>query len=78
MIKVQLPMISMSMSEGAVVEWHVSDGGEVTEGQPLYSVEGEKAVSEIEAPASGVVQHVAEIGVILPVGADVAVIRPKE
>lgn len=36
------------------------------------------AASEIEGPAFGVVQPSAEIGVILPVGADVPVVRLKE
>lgn len=68
----KLPMLMMSMSEGMISEWHIEDGGHVEAGQPLYSVEAEKSVIELEAPVSGVVRRLAEVGETLPVGADVA------
>jgi pyruvate/2-oxoglutarate dehydrogenase complex dihydrolipoamide acyltransferase (E2) component len=48
-----LPKIGFSMNEGTIAEWLAADGADVTQGQPLYSLESEKSVQEIEAPASG-------------------------
>ncbi len=41
------------MNDGTVSEWLATDGGQIDSGQPLYSLESEKSVQEIEAPASG-------------------------
>lgn len=51
--EVKVPKLGFSMSEGTLTEWLVEDGATVKEGQPLYALESEKAVQEIEAPASG-------------------------
>jgi pyruvate/2-oxoglutarate dehydrogenase complex dihydrolipoamide acyltransferase (E2) component len=63
-----LPKLGFSMNEGVIAEWHVADGGAVTEGEPLYSLESEKAVEEIPAPASGRLKIIAPIGETLKVG----------
>jgi pyruvate/2-oxoglutarate dehydrogenase complex dihydrolipoamide acyltransferase (E2) component len=48
-----LPKLGFSMTEGNIVDWLVADGGTVTAGEPLYTLEADKATQEIEAPASG-------------------------
>ncbi|MDR5777152.1 MULTISPECIES: lipoyl domain-containing protein [unclassified Caballeronia] len=73
-MSVCVPLLSMSMSEGKIVEWHVADGAQVEAGQPLYSIETEKTVVDIEAPASGTVQHKVPEGGTVPVGEEVALI----
>ena len=72
MVDILLPKLGFSMEEGTVVEWFVDNGGSVTAGQPLFSVEGEKAVQEIEAPASGTLTIIARAGEEHPVGAVIA------
>lgn len=64
-----LPKIGFSMSEGELIEWFVEDGGVVTEGAPLYSIESEKAVQEVEASASGTLKIIAGVGQTYDVGA---------
>lgn len=76
-VVVKMPMLSMSMSEGDLVEWLVEEGALVEEGQPIYSVESEKAVMEVESPASGIIHRIATAGTTLPVGADLATIVPR-
>jgi pyruvate/2-oxoglutarate dehydrogenase complex dihydrolipoamide acyltransferase (E2) component len=66
--QVLLPKLGFSMNEGVIAEWHVADGGTVKEGDPLYSLESEKAVEEIPAPASGTLKIIAPIGETLQVG----------
>jgi len=70
--EVLFPKIGFSMSEGTLSEWLVTDGTVVREDQPIYSLESEKSVQEVEAPASGTLKIIAQAGEIYPVGAVVA------
>ena len=69
--EILLPKLGFDMNEGILTEWLVQDGSQVTEGQPLYSVESDKSNNEIEAPASGTLKIVAapeetyEVGTVL-------------
>lgn len=63
------PKIGFSMEEGNLVAWLAQDGATVSEGQPLYELESDKSVQEIEAPASGTLKIDAETGVMYKVGA---------
>jgi len=66
--QVLLPKIGFSMEEGTLSEWLQADGAAVQQGQPLYSLESDKSVQEIEAPASGKLKIVAQTGVTYKVG----------
>ena len=59
-----LPKIGFSMNEGTVAEWLVADGAQVVEGQPLYSLESDKSVEEIPAPASGTLKILKAAGAV--------------
>lgn len=63
-----LPKIGFSMNEGTVAEWLVADGGQATEGQPLYSLESDKSVEEIPAPVSGTLKIEKAAGEVYEVG----------
>lgn len=68
MTEIRLPKLGFSMEEGQLVAWLVEDGAAVAEGQPLYEMEGDKAVQEVEAPASGKLTVIAAVDTIYPVG----------
>lgn len=70
--QVLLPKIGFSMNEATLSEWMVADGAAVTEGQPLYALESDKSVQEVEAPASGTLKIIAAIGEVYEVGAVLA------
>jgi pyruvate/2-oxoglutarate dehydrogenase complex dihydrolipoamide acyltransferase (E2) component len=72
--EVLFPKIGFSMSEGTLGGWMVADGESVREGQPIYTLESEKSVEEIEAPASGRLRIIGEPGAIYQVGDKVAII----
>jgi pyruvate/2-oxoglutarate dehydrogenase complex dihydrolipoamide acyltransferase (E2) component len=74
-VEVLLPKLGFSMTEGVVSEWLVTDGGQVTEGKPLYSIESDKSVQEIEAPASGKLRIIIQPGDTNPVGTVLGVIE---
>lgn len=63
-----LPKLGFSVNEALLVEWMVSDGGEVKKGELLFSVESEKSVQEIEAPADGVLKILQPAGETYEVG----------
>jgi len=65
---VLLPKIGFSMNEGTLAEWLVADGGQAIEGQPLYSLESDKSTQEVDAPASGTLKILAELGETYEVG----------
>ena len=74
-IEFVLPKLGMSMMEGTVEEWHVSEGATVVEGQEIVTISTDKAEAEIPSPCSGtVVRIVASVGVELDVGGVLAVI----
>ena len=67
-VEILLPKIGFSMQEGQIAEWLAADGDEVKEGQPLFSLEADKSTNEVEAPASGKLRIVAQIGETYEVG----------
>jgi pyruvate/2-oxoglutarate dehydrogenase complex dihydrolipoamide acyltransferase (E2) component len=66
--EILLPKIGFSMNEGQIQEWLVADGGKVESGQPLFTVESDKSVNEIEAPASGKLRIVVQPEMTVEVG----------
>jgi pyruvate dehydrogenase E2 component (dihydrolipoamide acetyltransferase) len=58
LIEVKLPRLSDEHDESLITFWHVSEGDAVEKGDTLVEVQTEKAVSEIEAPESGVVKEI--------------------
>src|SRR3954464_589237 len=58
--KVQLLMPEMgeSVTEGTVLEWHVSEGDSVEEGDTMVEVSTDKVDAEVPAPASGTVTKI--------------------
>lgn len=66
--EILLPKIGFSMSEAQIAEWLVEDGGQVTEGQPLYLLEADKSTNEVEAPATGTLRIKVQAGETYEVG----------
>jgi pyruvate dehydrogenase E2 component (dihydrolipoamide acetyltransferase) len=58
MYEVTMPKLSDSMEEGKIVEWKVSEGDRVAEGDVLAEVESDKAVMELECFQGGVIQKI--------------------
>ncbi len=72
-VKVTLPEMGESVTEGSIVEWRVKPGQWIEEGQTLVDVTTDKVDVEVPAPASGVVTALcAEEGATLAVGATLA------
>lgn len=50
---IMMPKLGMTMKEGTVEEWYVSEGDNVSKGDVVASISSEKLTQDIEAPADG-------------------------
>ena len=57
-VTVIMPKLGLSMKEGTVVSWKVSEGDSVKQGAVIAEVMTEKITSKVEAPADGVVLRI--------------------
>ena len=74
-----LPALGMSQESGKILQWLKVEGEQVARGEPLAEIETDKATVEIEAPADGVLAHVAfTAGDDVPVGQVIAVVLAAE
>ena len=74
-IEVRMPKFGLTMQEGTVQRFFKAAGDQVAEGEPLYEIETEKVLYEVEAPGSGVLAlTMAEPEAVIPCGGLVAVI----
>ena len=73
--EILLPKLGFSMNEGNLSEWLVGDGAQVEEGAPLYALESEKSVQEVESPASGTLKILKPAGEVYEVGTVIGVIE---
>lgn len=73
--EVLLPKLGFSMNEGTLAEWLVEDGGQVTEGQPLFALESDKSTNEVESPATGTLRILKQTGETYEVGTVLATIE---
>lgn len=53
--EVVVPRLGLTMEEGRIVEWFKASGETVEAGEPLFAVETDKVVLEVEAPVGGTV-----------------------
>lgn len=76
---VKMPKWGLTMTAGTVTGWLRDEGAEIEEGDPLLTVETEKAVNDVEAPAAGVLcKIVAATGSEVPVSGPIAVIAAPD
>jgi pyruvate dehydrogenase E2 component (dihydrolipoamide acetyltransferase) len=77
--EVIMPKLGMAMSEGKVVKWLKDDGESVKKGQLVVVVMSKKITYKVEAPADGIVRHVAQPKDERPVGALIGfILEPGE
>src|ERR1700759_5086087 len=57
-IKILMPALSPTMTEGKLAKWHVKVGDEVKSGQVVCEIETDKATMEVEAVDEGKVGQI--------------------
>jgi pyruvate dehydrogenase E2 component (dihydrolipoamide acetyltransferase) len=60
--KIVMPSFGMFTAEGRLLSWLVPPGTRVEEGQVILTIETDKAVQEVIAPAAGILQTLAAVG----------------
>lgn len=68
---INIPKLGFSMTEGTLVEWLVSEGETVSEGQVIYRLETDKVENDIESQASGVIHISGVEGEVYEVGTQI-------
>lgn len=66
-----MPKFGLTMTEGTIQKWFKAEGDALKAGEPLFEVETEKVLYEVESPASGTVAKL-----LYPLEATVAVGLP--
>jgi len=57
-VDVILPMLGETMDEATIVQWLVRVGEPVKKGEPLFQVETDKAILDVNSPADGILASV--------------------
>ncbi len=57
-VEIQMPAMGESVTEGTVLEWHVSEGDQVSEGDTVVEVSTDKVDAEVPAPSDGVITRI--------------------
>jgi pyruvate dehydrogenase E2 component (dihydrolipoamide acetyltransferase) len=79
-IEITIPRLGWNMDEGVFVAWLKQDGDEIKPGDMLFSLEGDKAVSEVESMDAGTLHYASDApkgGETVPVGHVVAYLLGK-
>lgn len=72
--QVVMPRLGLTMRDGKILEWLKQEGEYVSKGEPLFTIENEKASLEIESPASGSLHILVPVNVTVPILAPVGVL----
>lgn len=76
-VPVIMPNMDLIITEATVVGWHKKVGQKVSRGEALLEIETDKAVTNVESPADGVlVEILADAGTVVPLGQTLGTIAP--
>ena len=76
MADVIMPKLGLTMEEGTIVQWHVSEGDTVKEGDALCDIETDKLTKVVEAKVSGIMGKIlVQEGDTVPVLTVIAIIN---
>ena len=80
-VEVFIHKMTDHMESGRIVQWLVKEGDHVEQRQPIMEVETDKAVAELESPASGILKGIrtgAQPGAEVTVGETIAFIAESD
>lgn len=73
-----MPKLRPEMEKGVLCAWLKEEGDTVTAGEPLYEIETDKVVNQIEATESGVLKkQLCEEGDTVNVEAPIAILETR-
>ncbi len=72
LVEIKIPQLGEGLQEARLVRFIKQPGEAVAQDEPIYEMETDKALMEIEAPAAGVLEAwTAQVDDVLPIGATV-------
>ena len=73
-----MPHQDLTITKATVMRWLVEMGDAVKSGQAVVEVETDKALTEIESPADGVLARiVAPEGTVVNLGEPIGILKPQ-
>lgn len=76
--KINMPKLASEMESGVLCAWLKEEGESVTAGEPLFEIETNKVVNQVEATTSGVLKkQLVEEGDTVRVDTAVAVVEAE-
>lgn len=76
--KINMPKLAPEMESGVLCAWLKEEGDTVAAGEPLFEIETNKVVNQVEATVSSVLKkQLAEEGDTVDVNAAVAVVKAE-
>ncbi|MBI4559275.1 MAG: 2-oxo acid dehydrogenase subunit E2 [Candidatus Hydrogenedentes bacterium] len=79
MHEIKIPQLGQSVEEASIVMWHKKEGESVQTGEPLFTVQTDKAEIECESSATGVLRKVlVGTDVVVPVLKVVALVGDRD
>lgn len=57
-IEVVLPMLGITIEKGKIIKWLKAEGDLVKKGEPIFEVETDKIVTEVESPGAGILKRI--------------------
>ncbi len=74
-VEVVMPKFGLTMTEGTIMKWFISEGDTIKAGEAVFEVETEKVLYEVEAAADGTIAKLLyPLEAVVTVGLPVAVI----
>lgn len=75
-ITLKLNRVGMNMSEATIANWYKKPGDTFEPGEPIYGIETEKVIHDVEATASGtMIEILVAEGEDVEVGREICVIE---
>jgi len=76
MVEIAMPDLGQTTDEIKIISWEVEVGDKVDKGDMLCSVETDKATTEVESYASGVVKEIkVEEGEVVKAGSTIIILE---
>lgn len=73
-----LPKMGLTAEDGQILQWLVTIGDQIQEGQEVVEIETYKATVTVESPAAGVLRAAVDAGTTVPAGAVIGIVAAPE
>lgn len=70
-VSINMPKLGLQMHSGLITEWYVKEGDKVEIGIPVFAIETDKLVTDVEATATGIV-----LKIVAQAGEEIEITKP--